>query len=196
MDTNQSFWPGPITVVGTGDIVRRRDINIGSDLVKWQKRHDVFLDAPLHMLTETGLMHSDEFHDPYDLENEFYTASAPFKKAIGSVWTGFSSQQMKNLKNKLRIAEQRNLKSRLWGLPGWPISYRDYVWKVLAEEGIDLLNANNIASAAMGHWGSGYMRKAAWMYTIMFYMFLYTIGLIWYSRRLAVRRPSNRRVAV
>jgi hypothetical protein len=149
MATNQTFWPGPITIVGTGNIVNRRDINIGTSLEEWQQRHDSFLDAPLHLLTETGFSQSDEFYGPYELENEFYTASAPLSKAIGSVRTGFSNQQMETLRNQLQIAKHRNLKSRLWGLPDWPISHRDYVWKILMREGIDLLNADDIASAAI-----------------------------------------------
>ncbi|KAF5580948.1 hypothetical protein FPCIR_10449 [Fusarium pseudocircinatum] len=148
MATNQTFWPGPITIVGTGNIIKRRDINIGTDLEKWQQHHDTFLDAPLHLLTETGFIESNKFYGPYELENEFYTASAPFSTAIGSVRAGFGTQQMEPLRNQLRIAKHRNLKSRLWGLPAWPRGHRDYVWKVLVQEGIDLLNANDIASAA------------------------------------------------
>ncbi|KAM5522908.1 Altered inheritance of mitochondria protein 6-like protein 2 [Fusarium oxysporum f. sp. phaseoli] len=161
MATNQTFWPGPITIVGTGNIVKRRDINIGTDLEEWQQRHDAFLDAPLHLLTETGFSQSNGFYGPYELEDEFYTASAPFNKAIGSVRTGFSTQQMETLRNQLQIAKQRNLKSRLWGLPDWPISYRDYVWKILMQEGIDLLNANDVASVAIKYRQLGYPREAA-----------------------------------
>ncbi|KAF5645863.1 uncharacterized protein FTJAE_2293 [Fusarium tjaetaba] len=160
MVTNQTFWPGPITIVGTGNIVKRRDINIGTDLEEWQQHHDAFLDAPLHLLPETGFTESDGFYGPYELENEFYTASAPFSEAIGSVRTGFNTQQMETLRNHLRIAKHRNLKSRLWGLPDWPRGHRDYVWKVLVQEGIDLLNANDIASAACMYQQLGPLREA------------------------------------
>ncbi|KAF5535052.1 hypothetical protein FMEXI_11010 [Fusarium mexicanum] len=160
MGTNQTFWPGPITIVGTGNIIKRRDINIGTDLEEWQQHHDSFLDAPLHLLTETGFIESNGFYGPYELENEFYTASAPFSKAIGSVRTGFSTQQMETLRNQLRIAKHRNLKSRLWGLPDWPKGHRDYVWNVLVQEGIDLLNANDIASAASMYQQVGSLREA------------------------------------
>ncbi|RGP62907.1 altered inheritance of mitochondria 6 [Fusarium sporotrichioides] len=187
MTSNQTFWPGPITIVGTGNIIKRRDINIVPSLEVWQQRHDAFLDAPLHLLTETGFRHSDEFYGSYQLENEFYTASAPFRKAIGSVRTGFSNQQMETLRSQLQIAKDRNLKSRLWGLPDWPISHRDYVWRILVQEGIDLLNANDIASAAMKHWESDYIRETAWMGVTISYLFFYTIGLIYYVRRFIVR---------
>ncbi|KAH7233745.1 uncharacterized protein BKA55DRAFT_667155 [Fusarium redolens] len=85
-----SFWAGPITIVGTGNIVQRRDINIGPDLKEWQQRHDAFLHAPLHLLTETGFSQSGEFYCPDEFEND---------KAIGSARTGFSGQQMETLRN-------------------------------------------------------------------------------------------------
>ncbi|CCT73208.1 uncharacterized protein FFUJ_10111 [Fusarium fujikuroi IMI 58289] len=160
MATNQTFWPGPITIVGTGNIIKRRDINIGTDLEEWQQRHDAFLDAPLDLLTETGFIQSNGFYGPYELEHEFYTASAPLSKAIGSVRAGFSTQQMETLRNQLRIAKHRNLKSRLWGLPDWPRGHRDYVWKVLVQEEIGLLNANDIASAASMYRQLRYLREA------------------------------------
>ncbi|RFN46373.1 altered inheritance of mitochondria protein 6 [Fusarium flagelliforme] len=84
MNTNQSFWNGPITIVGTGNIVKRRDVNIGADLEQWQQRHDAFFDAPLHLLTETGFANDAEFRNASEYENEFFTASAPFRKAIDS----------------------------------------------------------------------------------------------------------------
>jgi hypothetical protein len=77
--------------------------------------------------------------------------------------------------------------SRLWGLPSWLIAYRDYVWKILVQEGIDLLNVNHIASAAMKHWESDCMRETVWIYVTISYLFFYTFGFIWYMRRLAVR---------
>ncbi|KAI1033217.1 hypothetical protein LB503_008457 [Fusarium chuoi] len=160
MATNQTFWPGPITIVGTRNIIKRRDMNIGTDLEEWQQRHDTFLDAPLDLLTETGFIESNGFYGLYELENEFYTASAPFNKAIGSVQTGFSAQQMETLRNQVRIAKHRNLKSRLWGLPDWPRGHSDYVWKVLVQEGIGLLNANDIASAASMYRQLRYLREA------------------------------------
>ncbi|KAF4449357.1 Altered inheritance of mitochondria protein 6 [Fusarium austroafricanum] len=196
MNTKQTFWPGPITVVGTGNIARRRDVNYGADLEEWLQQHDAFLDAPLHLLTETGFIESDGVYRPGALENEFYTASAPLNKAIGNARLGFSKQQLTLLRKQIRIAKQRGLKSRLWGLPSWPISYRDYVWKTLVEEGIDLLNANDINSAAMKHWESIYLRETVWIMVALSYLFLYTVGLVWYTKRLAVQRESLRQAKV
>ncbi|KAH7198948.1 uncharacterized protein B0J16DRAFT_360555 [Fusarium flagelliforme] len=145
MNTNQSFWNGPITIVGIGNIVKRRD-----------------------------------FRNASEYENEFFTASAPFRKAIGSILTGFSKKQLETLRKQIQIARDRKLKSRLWGLPSWPISQRDYVWETLTREGIDLLNANDIASAATRHWESNYARGTAWVCATISFLFLYTLGLLWY----------------
>ena len=183
MGTNQSFWPGPVTVVGTGSIVRRRDINMGTNLEEWQQRHYAFLDAPLDSLTETGFSQGADFYGEYELENEFYTASASFTRAIGSVRTGFSDRQIETLRKQLRIAKDRNLKSRFWGLPAWPISYRDYVWEILDQEGIDLVNANDIASAAMKSWKSSYIRETVWISVTIAYLIFYTLVLFWRTRR-------------
>lgn len=71
MNTNPSFWNGPITSVGTGNIVKRRDVNIGADLEQWQQCHDAFLDAPLHLLTKTGFANDVEFCNASEYENEF-----------------------------------------------------------------------------------------------------------------------------
>ncbi|EEU35803.1 uncharacterized protein NECHADRAFT_88957 [Fusarium vanettenii 77-13-4] len=192
MTTNQSFWPGPVTIVGTGNILKRRDINMGADPEKWQQYHDVFLDAPLDLLTETGFSPSSDFSCHDESENEFYTASASFKKTIRGVRAGFNKHQLITLRDQIQIARQRNLKSRYWGLPCWPISYRDYVWRILTREGIDLLNADNVVSAAMKHWDSDYTREAVWICITTSYLFVCSIGLIWYTRRFTDQQVSIR----
>jgi hypothetical protein len=37
---------------------------------------------------------------------------------------------------------------RYWDQPGWPISTRNGIWRQLTEEGVDLTNADDVASAA------------------------------------------------
>ncbi|KAI5456061.1 hypothetical protein BGZ63DRAFT_436071 [Mariannaea sp. PMI_226] len=154
MTTNQTFWPGPVTIVGTGNILNRRDIN---------QHHHTFLDAPLNLLTETGFCDGNGASCDEERENEFYTTSASFKEAIGSVRTGFSEPQLTTLRNQIQVARKRNLKSRYWGLPHWPISYRDYVWDILAREGVDLLNADDVVSVATKHWNRGYIRETIFL---------------------------------
>ncbi|KAH6977229.1 hypothetical protein BKA56DRAFT_617477 [Ilyonectria sp. MPI-CAGE-AT-0026] len=161
--TNQSFWPGPITVVGTGNIVNRRDVNIGADPERWHQYHDVFLDASLDLLDKPGFCQTNDSLCLDVQENEFYTASVSFWRAIGTVITGFSALQLKTLRHQIHTAKKLGLKSRYWELPSWPISYRDYVWGVIDREGIDLLNADDVYSAATRHWETGHPRDIVLM---------------------------------
>ncbi|KAM0544836.1 hypothetical protein ACHAPJ_011667 [Fusarium lateritium] len=131
---NQSFWSGPLTVVGTGNIVKRRDVNIGPDPAKWQQHHDVFLDASLDLLSRPGFCQSNDTFCLEVQENEFYTASVSLWRAIGTVLPRFSKSQLRTLRDQVQLAKRLNLKSRYWELPGWPVSRRNYVWRILAHE--------------------------------------------------------------
>ncbi|KAM0192287.1 hypothetical protein ACHAPI_008463 [Fusarium lateritium] len=142
--SNESFQSGPITVVGTGNIVKRRDVNVGLDLAKWQQYHDVFLDASLDLLSNPGFCQRNDSLCREVGENEFYTASVSLWRAIGTVIPYFSNSQKESLRNQVQLAKRLNLKSRYWELPGWPVSRRNYVWRTLAHEGVDLLNADDI----------------------------------------------------
>ncbi|CAM1511880.1 Fc.00g093930.m01.CDS01 [Cosmosporella sp. VM-42] len=184
---NQTFWPGPVTVVGTGNILERRDVNIGFDRSEWLKYHDAFLDAPLDGLA--ALENEDSNEDTKTapgrgwLENEFYTASVSFWSTIGSVHTGFTKSQLAKLKDQIQAAQERGLKARYWGFASWPISHRDYIWRVLIREGIDLLNADDIQSAAKRDWSHGYARESIWMCTVSAYLLCTSVGLAWLGHR-------------
>ncbi|KAL6352282.1 hypothetical protein LRP88_14489 [Fusarium phalaenopsidis] len=185
--TNQTFQYGPLTVVGTGNIVKRRDVNIGTDPERWRQYHDVFLDASLDLLDHPGYC---ERNDTYCLdvqENEFYTASVSLWRAIGTLMFGFSTSQLKIVRSQIQIAKRLNLKSRYWELPGWPISYRNYVWKILAREGIDLLNADDIVSAATRHWSSNAVSETVWMCGVGSFLAGFSITLILLGRRMIWR---------
>ncbi|KAM0418721.1 hypothetical protein ACHAPT_012319 [Fusarium lateritium] len=188
--TNQTFQHGPITVVGTGNIVKRRDVNIGADPERWHQYHDVFLDASLDLLGHPGFC---ERNDTYCLdvqENEFYTASVSLWRAIGTLMFGFTTSQLKTLQNQIQNAKRLKLKSRYWELPGWPISYRNYVWRILAREGIDLLNADDIVSAATRHWSSNVVSETVWMCGVASFLAGFSITLILLGRRMIWRELS------
>ncbi|KAH7148978.1 hypothetical protein B0J13DRAFT_295009 [Dactylonectria estremocensis] len=184
VSTHQSFWPGPITVVGTGNIAKRRDVNIGADSKRWQQYHDVFLDAPLDSLTSPDFCRQSGTSCLMVEENEFYTASVSFWQAIGTVLTGFSLSQLKIMRRQIRAAKQLHLKSRYWELPSWPISYRNYVWRMLAQEGVDLLNADDVVSAATWHWGSPYMVELAWGCGTASFLLSFSVTLAWLWRKM------------
>ncbi|CAJ0543456.1 Ff.00g037600.m01.CDS01 [Fusarium sp. VM40] len=142
--SDDSFQSGPITVVGTGNIGKRRDVNVGPDLAKWEQYHDVFLDASLDLLPNPGFCQRNDSLCREVGENEFYTASVSLWRAIGTVIPYFSNSQKESMRNQVQLAKRLNLKSRYWELPGWPVSRRNYVWRTLAHEGVDLLNADDI----------------------------------------------------
>ncbi|GKU21464.1 unnamed protein product [Fusarium langsethiae] len=185
--TNQSFHSGPLTVVGTGNIVKQREVNIGADLAKWQKYHDVFLDASLDLLSRPGFCRTVDSLCPQVQENEFYTASVSLWRAVGIFIPYFSQAQRTTVKNQVRLAKDLNLKSRYWELPGWPTSQRNYVWRTLAHEGVDLLNADDIVSATTKHWHSDYAIEGAWILGIASCLISFLFTVNWLGKRMMRR---------
>lgn len=158
--------PGPITVVGTG--------NTPFNLVTANTTYrDIFFDAPLDKLVDAnesenlsgfpswqtaglgqGLSGMPESitADTFNLTNSYY-ASVSFKKAIGFPWPfHFSDKQMDLIRTHVRVAHQHGLKVRYWGLPGWPLSLRNHIWRILVQEGVDMLNVDDLVGATKGDW--------------------------------------------
>jgi len=48
----------------------------------------------------------------------------------------------------VKIAHGRGIKVRYWDQPAWPVSTRDGIWRQLCTEGVDLINADDVAAAA------------------------------------------------
>ncbi|SMR47642.1 unnamed protein product [Zymoseptoria tritici ST99CH_3D1] len=139
----------PITIVVTG--------NAPFDLILNMTTHrDVFFDAPLSAMFEPP---SPLFAAPiptneqkYNTTNSLY-ASVSFTHAIGFPWRGrLSSSQLHLLRGQIRGAHRRGLKVRYWDTPGWPVNLRDAIWGVLMEEGVDVLNVDDLRGAAVGDW--------------------------------------------
>ncbi|KAL8783916.1 MAG: hypothetical protein Q9195_009247 [Heterodermia aff. obscurata] len=144
---------GPITVVATGntpfELVTSDTANV---------HHDIFFDAPLEKMWEDPANTMAENStasaamDTYNESNSYY-ASVKFSKAIGYLPTGkFSKKQMDRLRGQIRGAHSRGLNARYWDLPFWPIGLRNYVWEVLVNEGIDLLNVDDLKGATQKDW--------------------------------------------
>lgn len=120
--------PGPITVHFTGDTP--------FDLLISNKTYrDYFYDAPL----------DDLGSGKYTPENSII-ASAPFGREVGHMTWGseISEKQREKLKAQVGEAHSRGIMARYWDTPGWPISVRNKVWGVLIEEGVDLLNVDDL----------------------------------------------------
>jgi len=130
------FHQGPITVVGTGNTPF--ELILGNSTYR-----DAFFDAPLDRLENST----------YDATNSYY-ASVNFWNAIGAVWWkgGPNDGQKDKIRAMLREARDRGLKSRYWGLPAWPIHVRNFVWQVLVEEDIGMLNVDDLDAATRQDW--------------------------------------------
>lgn len=152
---------GPITVVGTGNtpfkLVASKESN---------PHLDVFFDAPLEEMWTTnggseisngpdgnkGLRRSDTASESYTALNSYY-ASVSFEKVIGHLSGGrFSDKQMATLRGQIQGAQRKGLKARYWELPYWPITLRNHVWDVLVNEGVDLLNVDDLKGATERDW--------------------------------------------
>ena len=157
---------GPITVVGTG--------NAPFDLITNSTRRDIFFDAPLNLLADDapdkegkrrraaeqstgnfgqGLSGASAIGpDAFNFTNSYY-ASASFKKAIGSPWPfHLTPQQLDRIRAQIRGAHRQGLKARYWEVPQWPRSLRNHVWSILVQEGVDILNVDDLKSATKEEW--------------------------------------------
>ncbi|KAJ4250630.1 Altered inheritance of mitochondria protein 6 [Fusarium torreyae] len=127
---DNKFVPGPVTVVGTGDTEVRL---VNEDTPS----RDIFFDAPLDQLDQ----------DLYNNLNSYYT-SVSFKKSIGKVGSkGLKTEQLMKLRDQISQAHSRGLKTRYWGMPYWPRHVRDQLRDILMDEGLDVLNADDLLEA-------------------------------------------------
>ena len=164
----------PVTVVGTGNT----PFNM---VVANTTYRDIFFDAPLEVLTtgsDNDANQSDEhpratvpnppaknagqglsgmsdaaIHpNSFNWTNSYY-ASASFKKSIGQPWLfRLRERQLMTMRAQIQAAHDRGLKVRYWALASWPRSLRNYLWGVLTREGVDILNVDDLRSAAKGDW--------------------------------------------
>ncbi|KAI9640591.1 Altered inheritance of mitochondria protein 6 [Ciborinia camelliae] len=115
----------PIIVVASG--------NAPFNLIRSNNTYrDIFYDAPLDDITNSI----------YDQTNSYY-ASVSLSKVIGKQWLWrFSSTQLDKISAQISAASEKGLKSRYWDTPSWPVTFRDYVWGVLIENGVGMLNVD------------------------------------------------------
>lgn len=141
----------PVTIVGTG--------NVPYEFVVANSTYrDIFYDAPLNTLsispsvpsvTATG---NANISVQYDSTNSYY-ASVSFRKSIGFPWRLELSEKQRNLlRSQIQSAHKRGLKVRYWNTPNWPYSLRNRIWTDLILEGVDVLNVDDIKSAAKKLW--------------------------------------------
>lgn len=123
---------GPITVIGTG--------NTPLNQVQGVAPRDYFYDAPIPTLNTTF---SNITADVSPI------ASTDFAAQFGDVRNQtFNASQLALLKSQVDIAHSKGIAVRYWDQPGWPVGTRNAIWRTLWENGVDLLNVDDLEAVA------------------------------------------------
>ncbi|PSK36684.1 Altered inheritance of mitochondria protein 6 [Elsinoe australis] len=132
VSANGTVTPGPVTVIGTG--------NTPLNQVQGVSPRDYFWDAPIPTLGTTFSNIT---------ANISPIASTSFAQTFGTVRTqGLNETQLSLLRSQIATAKSKNIRTRYWELPGWPVGTRNAVWRQLYDEGVDLLNVDDLQAAA------------------------------------------------
>lgn len=99
----------------------------------------------------------------YTPANSYY-ASVSFGKSIGHLfpYIYLTQKQKTKIRHQIAGAHKQGLKVRYWDTPGWPRGLRDFVWRVLIEEGVEYLNVDDLNAATRGHWADPGRRRHRW----------------------------------
>ncbi|KAI1814819.1 hypothetical protein GGS20DRAFT_585081 [Poronia punctata] len=119
------FKRGAVTVSASGEAPFDR-ISSGDGVPD----RDVFYDAPAANLDDAD----------YSSENS-YTASADFKDVVSGDGN-LDDEELGRLRDQVSKAHDKGLVVRYWNLPG------DGVWEQLRDEGVDLLNGDDMKATA------------------------------------------------
>jgi hypothetical protein len=123
---------GPVTVIGTG--------NTPLDQVQGVSPRDYFWDGPLVTL---GTAFSNITKEVSPI------ASTDFAVVFGDVRNQtFNATQLDTLRNQVATAHGKGIGVRYWDQPGWPVGTRNAVWRILWDNGVDLLNVDDLEGAA------------------------------------------------
>ncbi|GAA5893396.1 uncharacterized protein JCM6883_007653 [Sporobolomyces salmoneus] len=131
--------PGPLHVLLTGNGINE-DVR---SQVAVQTNRDVFLDAPLLKLDEKWRGVDGKIYE----WNSTLSPMASTSFSSASKWTGrqpISSTEESHLSKLIESAHYRNIKTRFWSTPRWPVFARERVWKTLLELETDYLDADDI----------------------------------------------------
>lgn len=124
--------PGAVTVIGTG--------NTPLNQVQGVSPRDYFYDAPIPTLNST-FSNITASVSPI--------ASTDFAVQFGAVRNEtFNSTQLELLRAQVATAHAKGIAVRYWDQPGWPVGTRNAIWRTLWNEGVDLLNVDDLEGAA------------------------------------------------
>lgn len=125
--------PGPVTVIGTG--------NTPLGQVQGVSPRDYFYDAPIPTLATTFANITADVSP---------IASTDFAVQFPGVLsnTGFTADQLALLKSQVDAAHVKGILVRYWDQPGWPVGTRNAVWRTLWDNGVDILNVDDLEGVA------------------------------------------------
>ncbi|KAF1994863.1 hypothetical protein P154DRAFT_475301 [Amniculicola lignicola CBS 123094] len=130
-----TFTTGPVTIIGTG--------NTPLDPILSASPRYAFYDAHLPLLS-TAESNITSAISPI--------ASTNFDTSIGPVRSqAFNATQLEILRDQVKTAHEKGIKVRYWNQPEYPIGTRNAVWRILWDEGVDILNVDDLKAAA-GFW--------------------------------------------
>ena len=133
---NDIFIKRPVTVVGTG--------NAPLAAIRENGSRDALFDGPLANLAKDDI---DDLISPI--------ASTSFKAQFGKVrnFDKFAKKDknLEKLRKQIRAAHEMDIMVRYWELPAYPVETRNQIWQLLYDEGVDLLNVDDLEAAA-GFW--------------------------------------------
>jgi hypothetical protein len=130
---------GPVTVIGTGNTPL--SYFLPTDPASSSSPRYVFFDAPLATLNSGSAAAFTNLISPI--------ASTDFAAVFGNVVEqSLNSTQLATLRAQVAYAKGKGIKARYWDQPGWPIGTRNAVWRALINEGVGLLNVDDLEGAA------------------------------------------------
>ncbi|KAK3679792.1 hypothetical protein LTR78_000168 [Recurvomyces mirabilis] len=133
--------PGPVTVIGTGNTPLDQVQGVGNAT----HPRDYFYDAPIPTLNTT-FSNITASVSPI--------ASTDFAVQFGNVKNEtFNATQSALLASQVAVAHSKGIAVRYWDQPGWPVSTRNAIWRILWDAGVDLLNVDDLE--AVGNFWEG-----------------------------------------
>ncbi|KAE9969579.1 hypothetical protein EG328_006792 [Venturia inaequalis] len=128
-----------VTAIGTGNTPK--GYFLPQDPATPSSPRFTFLDAQLSTLNTSAGINVTSVITPI--------ASAQFSAQFGKVVTeGLNLTQVELLRSQVSYAKSRGIGARYWDQPGWPLGTRNVIWRALLEEGVALLNVDDLEGAA------------------------------------------------
>lgn len=131
--------PGAITAIGTGNTPQ--SFFLPTDPASAADPRFIFFDAQLSTLNQSANAGITPLITPI--------ASTQFSAQVGPVVAeSLNATQLALVQAQIGYAKSKGIGARYWDQPGWPIGTRNAVWRTLLEEGVALINVDDVFGAA------------------------------------------------